>query len=115
METRDFLSAMTRICSDKVKCTDDCPVQFFCVKNYDKNTKDDIENVEKVVEEWLKDHPVKTRQTEFLKKFPNAAISHGTINILPCWLDETLAEDCDDGYPRECVECRNAYWSNEVE
>ncbi len=115
METRDFLSAMIRICSDKVKCTDDCPVQFFCVKNYDKNTKDDIEKVEKVVEEWLKDHPAKTRQTEFLKKFPNAAVSHGTINILPCWLDTTLAEDCDDGYPRECVECRNAYWSKEVE
>lgn len=115
METRDFLSAMTRICSDKVKCTDECPVQFFCVKNYDKNTKDDIEKVEKVVKEWLKDHPLKTRQTEFLKKFPNAAVGYGTIDILPCKLDKTLAEDCDGGHPRECVECKNAYWSEVIE
>lgn len=115
MDTTKFMMAVTRICSDNVNCTDDCPIRFFCINSYNKNTKDDIEKVEKVVEEWLKYHPVKTRQTEFLKKFPNAAVSHGTIDILPCWLDKTLAEDCDNGYPRECVECRNVYWSKEVE
>lgn len=115
METRDFLSAMIRICSEKVKCADDCPVQFFCTKNYDKNTKDDIEKVEKVVEEWLKDHPVKTRQSEFLKKFPNAAVDYGTIDILPCKFDKTLAEDCDGAHPKKCIECKDVYWSKEVE
>lgn len=115
METKDFLSAVTRICSDNVNCTDDCPIRFFCINSYNKNTKDDIEKVEKVVEEWLKYHPVKTRQSEFLKKFPNAAVAYGTIDILPCKLDKTLAEDCDGGHPRECVECKKAYWSKKVE
>lgn len=114
METRDFLSAMTRICSDN-ECTNDCPARFFCMNSYDGNTKDDIEKVEKVVEEWLKYHPVKTRQTEFLKKFPNTVVGYGTINILPCWLDKTLAQDCDGAHPRECVECKKAYWGKEVE
>lgn len=115
MEARDFLSAVTRICSDNVNCTDGCPVRFYCMSSADKNTKDDIEKVEKVVEEWLKDHPVKTRQTEFLKEFPNTVVGYGTINILPCWLDKTLAQDCDGGHPGKCVECKKAYWSKEVE
>ena len=115
MDTTKFMMAMGRICRNN-QC-EDCMLNFFCQKIWYERTKEDVEKATKLVEEWLEleDHPVKTRQTEFLKKFPNAAISHGTINILPCWLDETLAEDCDDGYPRECVECRNAYWSKKVE
>ena len=115
MDTTKFMMAMGRICRSN-QC-EDCMLNFFCQKTWYAMTKDDVEKATKLVEEWLEleDHPVKTRQTEFLKKFPNAAVSHGTIDILPCWLDKTLAEDCDDGYPRECVECKNAYWGKEVE
>lgn len=115
MDTTKFMMVMGRICRNN-QC-EDCMLNFFCQKIWYERTKEDVEKAIKLVEEWLEleDRPAKTRQTEFLKKFPNAAVSHGTINILPCWLDETLAEDCDDGYPRECVECRNAYWSKKVE
>lgn len=115
MDTTKFMMTMGRICRNN-QC-EDCMLNFFCQKIWYERTKEDVEKATKLVEEWLEleGHPVKTRQTEFLKKFPNAAVSHGTINILPCWLDETLAEDCDDGYPRECVECKKAYWSKKVE
>ena len=115
MDITKFMMAMGRICRNN-QC-EDCMLNFFCQKIWYERTKEDVKKATKLVEEWveLEDHPAKTRQTEFLKKFPNAAVSHGTIDILPCWLDTTLAEDCDDGYPRECVECRNAYWSKEVE
>ena len=115
MDTTKFMMAMGRICRDN-QC-EDCMLNFFCQKIWYERTKEDVEKAMTIVEEWLKDHPAKTktRQTEFLKKFPNAAVSHGTINILPCWLDETLAEDCDNGYPRECVECRKEFWNKEIE
>lgn len=113
MDAVKFITSMSRICHNS-NCND-CVFSSFCGKTWNEWTKIDTEEVVEIIEKWLKDHPAKTRQTEFLKKFPNAAVSHGTINILPCWLDETLAEDCDDVYPRECVECRNAYWSKKVE
>ena len=113
MDTTKFMMAMGRICRNN-RC-EDCMLNFFCQKIWYDRTKEDVEKATKLVEELLENHPAKTRQTEFLKKCPNAAVSHGTINILPWCLDETLAEDCDDRYPRECVECRNAYWSKVIE
>ena len=108
MDTTKFMMAMGRICRNN-QC-EDCMLNFFCQKIWYERTKEDVEKATKLVEELLENRPAKTRQTEFLKKFPNAAVS-----ILPCWLDETLAEDCDDGYPRECVECRKEFWNKVIE
>lgn len=113
MDVIKFTTAMSQICLSS-HC-ENCVLRLFCRKPYHERTKEDAEKVEKVVEEWLKDHPVKTRQSEFLKEFPNAVVGYGTINILPCWLDKTLAQDCDGAHPRECVECKKAYWGKEVE
>ena len=88
MDTTKFMMTMGWICRDN-QC-EDCMLNFFCQKIWYDRTKEDVEKATKLVEEWLENHPVKTRQTEFLKKFPNAAVSHGTINNLPWWLDETL-------------------------
>lgn len=47
------------------------------------------EEVVAEVEEWAKEHPVKTRQSEFLKMFPNASvIANGTLGICPKSLDK---------------------------
>lgn len=66
-------------------------------------------NIDKVIK-WSKDHPVKTRQSEFLKMFPNADID----NILPCDLDKNLkrghCHDDDAG----CFYCKQNYWNEEV-
>ena len=113
MDTTKFMMAMGQICRNH-QCGD-CMLNSFCQKIWYERTKEDVEKATKLVEELPENRPAKTRQTEFLKKFPNAAVSHGTINILPCWLDETLAEDCDNGYPRECVECRKEFWNKVIE
>lgn len=39
-----------------------------------------------IVERWGKEHPRKTRQSEFLKMFPNALIFEGVLKIEPCEL-----------------------------
>lgn len=77
-----------------------------------------IKNNIAIVERWVKANPIKTRQSEFLKQFPNADMQR--INTLfPCVMDQTVrTARCIKyeglGSPRKCVECRNDYWLAEV-
>lgn len=67
------------------------------------------------VEQWAKEHPVKTRQSVFLEQFPNAPIYTNTHNVAldPCLVDTTLRGHCPTG--RGCDICRREFWSAEVE
>lgn len=57
----------------------------------------DFEDYVKGVEEWAKEYPVKTRQTEFLKMFPNVPIrSDGYVDIAPCNLDAEVYRKCSE-------------------
>ena len=69
----------------------------------------------KFVEQWDAEHPVKTRQSEFLKLFPNAPIYTNTHNVAldPCLVDTTLRGHCPTG--RGCDICRREFWLAEVE
>lgn len=61
-----------------------------------------------IVEQWAKDHPVKTRQSEFLKLFPNAAIDEddGILCVDPCIIEKSIR--CTNG--KTCDDCRREYW-----
>lgn len=65
-----------------------------------------------------KDNPVKTRQSEFLKQFPNARLKEGVLIIDPCKIDITSKEDdkCEALKP-ECIAVPIAekYWFTEVD
>lgn len=67
------------------------------------------------VEQWAKEHPVKTRQSVFLEQFPNAPIYTNTHNVAldPCLVDTTLRGHCPTG--RGCDICRREFWLAEVE
>lgn len=68
-------------------------------------------NVDRVIK-WAKEHSVKTRQSEFLKMFPNAVIDEddGILGIRPCDIDESIG--CTDG--KGCDGCRRRYWLTEA-
>lgn len=73
-----------------------------------------------IVEKWAKDHPAKTRQSEFLKLFPEAPIFEGILEIKPCKLvgSKLNTEEChsyDEFGLSGCYECRKKYWNEEVE
>lgn len=114
MDAVEFLTNVNRIYSNN-GCINECPLKTFCDTKYYGLDKKTINAAVKAVEKWVKDHPKRTRQSEFLKEFPNVVVGYGTINILPCWLDKTLAQDCDGVHPRECIECKKAYWGKEIE
>lgn len=71
-----------------------------------------------IVERWSKEHPRKTRQSEFLKMFPNARIApDGCIGggCCPSDLDTTYVCPMEKSpYRSGCPECRRAYWRAEV-
>lgn len=97
MDAVEFLKTVRRICNSN---TDSCASEIVAA-----------------VEKWAKEHPAKTRQSEFLKMFPNAALfSFGTTvicDICPAKVDDTL--ECDIIRDYGCYGCKREYWLAEVE
>lgn len=118
MDAVKFIKQINRLCEAQEDCKD-CPlIGHAC----DVNTATimscyNIESVQKmvqIVEQWAKDHPVKTRQSEFLRMFPNAMIneSDGILCITPCNI-EGKSIVCT--YGKSCGDCRREYWLTEVD
>lgn len=59
--------------------------------------------------------PKKTRQDEFLKIFPNATVTDGVLEILPCLSGGREFEEQNCNSYHLCVDCRKDYWLKEVE
>ena len=68
------------------------------------------DDANEIILDWCKTHPVKTRQSEFLKHYPNARMSDGVIDICPQNFDTTFI--CTD--EMVCKDCLKGYWSKEV-
>lgn len=67
------------------------------------------------VSTWAKEHPIKTRQSEFLKLYPNAPLNwEGILKIQPCDLDRAY-ESSELCRLTTCADCCKKYWLKEVE
>lgn len=66
-----------------------------------------------IVKKWSSENPPKTRQSEFLKMYPNAKIENGIVWICPKDLGEVSEEKCE--VTVYCRDCRKAYWMQEIE
>ena len=78
----------------------------------DYRTAGDNTRAVKFVEQWAAAHPVKTRQSEFLKLFPNAQTDSGCLNACPMDVFGNTGIDCNK---RTCFECKKAFWLAEAE
>lgn len=92
-----------------------CGFAASIAENMDENA---IRKNIDIVIKWAKDNPVKTRQSEFLKQFPNANLKTIT-RMLPCSLDGTLKplRCAKYGYLSitcRCDRCRDDYWNEGV-
>ena len=65
-----------------------------------------------IAEQWDAKHPAKTRQSEFLKLFPNAQTDSGCLNACPMDVFGNMGIDCNK---QTCYECKKAFWLAEVE
>lgn len=66
------------------------------------------------VEKWAKEHHIKTRQSEFLKMFPNASVGYnGTLVICPSQADAKAITECVRS-EINCDKCKRDFWLAEI-
>ena len=114
MDAVEYVKQRKRMCDYYVNCGD-CPAV-----NYEEcSSLNGIPKMVPIVEQWAKEHPVKTRQSEFLKQWPDAEIDYdGLPTVAPCQLDVKLIhgesqKDCEDR--GVCDKCRHDFWLKEIE
>jgi hypothetical protein len=78
----------------------------------DYRTAGDNVGAVKFVEHWCTEHPAKTRQSEFLKHYPNAKIILGCLDACPMDVFGDTEANCNR---QPCYECKKAFWLAEVE
>lgn len=115
MDAVEFFKTVKRLC--KNQGYDGCPVcknntcmVMLMARIYGASDESIEETISKV-EQWAKDHPVKTRQNKFLKMFPDADLCRDVIDISPCSIEKEMRKCCGD---RNCGECKRTYWLAEV-
>ena len=120
MDAVEFLKTRARLCRTYEDC-EDCPIEFFCSKGYDTQDEGNyIVNVVNDVEQWAKEHPVKTRQSEFLKMWPEVELGDDDLpGVAPCQLYKDKAECWADNRSycksRNCGKCRRDFWLKEID
>lgn len=110
MDAVEYVKQRNRMCDYYVNCND-CPAG-----NYEGcSSLSGISKLIPIVEQWAKEHPVKTRQSEFLKMFPNASVGYnGTLVICPSQADTKAVVGCVRS-ERNCDKCKRDFWLKEIE
>lgn len=112
MDAVEYLKTLCRMCHcECLKCEfgkarsgfETCPVW----------QRTHPEEAVEIAEKWAKEHPAKTRQSEFLKHYPGARIlAHGCLNACPMDVFSDADINCN---AQVCFECKKAFWLAEVE
>ena len=113
MDAVEFLKTLRRMCNDECrKC------EFGKVRSVNEGCSTwriaHPEEAVAIAEKWAKDHPVKTRQSEFLEHYPSARriLAHGCLNACPMDVFSDADINCN---AQPCFECKKAFWLAEVE
>ena len=121
MDAVEFLKEKSRMCNTFNLCDGEgyketCELyrEGLTCADY---TNDYPEKAVEIVERWAKEHPKKTRQSEFLKMFPRVEkAADGMVAFCPEDMDsEFVCPIKNGGYRDQCIGCREKYWLEEVE
>ena len=109
MDAVKFYRQFARYCSSSY-CSECTIVESCKTKGNDGR---DADKIVRTIEQWAKDHPAKTRQSEFLKMFPKAEMDGEVLSMCPKFVENIYRpkEDCCN---TTCDDCRLAYWLTEV-
>lgn len=100
-----------RMCKSQEDCTK-CPIaetisrcHLFIEKHPDKANE--------IILKWCEEHPIKTRQSEVLKMFPNAKTDGDRVlTICPRFVNKDFSCPTSE---RRCSDCCKEYWLAEVD
>lgn len=115
MDAVEFLKQFNRRCKayndDGCK---ECPAyKYRCGEEFDEQEEDGVS----IVEQWAKEHPIKTRQSEFLKQWPDARLYEGVLEVCPAKLSSLFRDEtgrCSKTVSF-CPDCRRGFWLKEIE
>lgn len=121
-KTKVFFEELDRMCKtvNKYGEVEDCAFykpNYGCC-GYMHWLPDGVEKAITVLQKWSNEHPLKTRQSELLKMFPNMRClrnerGESYIDFCPKSFDSTLR--CRKDGSGSCPACMKEYWSEEVE
>lgn len=110
MDETYFLKTFHRFCESRENCSV-CELlnkkDNSCIADIDEYEY--VKKTVQIVEQWAKDHSGKTRQSEFLKMFPNANTIDGVLTICPIAIDKAL-DDSEKCLGTPCHKCLEKYW-----
>lgn len=117
MDALTFLKERSRMCDThrgKGNGCKGCPLDkevdnvcsVWCFRNPEK--------VISIVEQWVNEHPHKTRQSELLKQWPNAKLCENDLRICPNLIDKDYmpVRGCDG---TSCYRCKEQFWTEEID
>ena len=113
MDAVEFLKQFNRMCKayNDDGCKECSAYKYRCGEEFDEQEEDGVS----IVEKWAKEHPVKTRQSEFLKSWPEVTVDkHGVCNLEPCNLCPSMLNS-DGCSMSNCDKCRRDFWLKEIE
>lgn len=111
MDALEFIKAIKQMLSAGAN---NSTVQKY-ISAYKKN---DCEGMVKAAEQWAAKHPVKTRQSEFLKQWPEADVDeNGVLQTCPALISASHRDQTGGcaTLSNKCENCRKAFWLAEVE
>lgn len=114
MDAVDFIVNFRRMCSVDISC-DNCLLRnsVYCNDKISKPiSRENAESAVEIVEKWAKENSTKTKQSEFLKQFPNAKMICGVLNVCPFSIG--LIDECEADGNVLCYDCRKNFWLSEI-
>lgn len=112
MDAVEFLKTLSRMCNYEC-CNCELRKRLSVLETCTAWRKTHPDEAVAIVEKWAKEHPVKTRQSEFLKHYPYARIlAHGCLNACPMDVFSDADINCNE---QPCFECKKEFWLAEVE
>ena len=122
MDAMRFIQERNRMCKSFDGGCKGCPAFNACEDDLccavgQESTMDATAQIA-MVEEWSAAHPRETRQSVFLKQWPEAAIdSYGVLNLCPTPISKShrnIYGKCAHAGVN-CDKCRREFWMQEVE
>nr|DAO23096.1 MAG TPA: 14-3-3 protein gamma [Caudoviricetes sp.] len=119
MDAVKFVKEYLRMCT-KVDVCEDCPIYKtdFCTVPAKERSQESAEEIVELVEKWSAAHSRKTRQSVFLKQYPEAPVGdNGILRACPTSISAKYMDKrgrCNN-MGRSCDDCKREFWMQEAE